>query len=148
MAYKKSGLENRLLLNYVKDLAPAKKQLFESIFELNQTCEENHEHVFVDNLEKLVYGIKDALNLETRYRIEEIAENLEFIYRLKGLKEGYRFGNLPEETEEKNIAELYKLIADSCEKLNPKQISLAAGLIHYLSTSERWERVNYLRFME
>ncbi|MCW1299662.1 MAG: hypothetical protein QXD02_05070, partial [Candidatus Parvarchaeum sp.] len=144
MVYKKNSLENRLLLNAIDNVAPNKKRLLNEVFQLNSDCKENHDPFFIDNLEKFVYNLKGSISSETSYKIEETVENLEFIYNLKELKKDYKFGNLPEKGEEENIAELYKLIADNCEILNYKQLSAAASLVHYLSTSDEWEKVNYL----
>ena len=146
MVYRKTSLENRLLFNAITDLTPNKKQLLNRIFELNSSCKENHEPFFIDNLEKFVYNLKDSLNPEANYKIEEITENLEFVYNLKELKKDYKFGNLSEKGEEENIIELYKVIADNCEKLSYKQLDKAASLVHYLSTSNKWEKVNYIHF--
>ena len=147
MVYRKNGLESRLLFNAINDLSPNRKQLLNEIFELNNSCKENHELFFIDNLENFIYKMKESLNAEENYKMEEIMENLEFIYNIKELKKEYKFGNLPEKGEEESIIELYKIIADNCEKLNYKKISNAASLVHYLSTSDKWEKVNYIHFL-
>jgi hypothetical protein len=147
MVYRKNSLESRLLSNTTSDLSPNKRILLNEIFELNSSCKENHEAFFIDNLEKFVYSLEDSLNSEEKYKIEEITENLEFIYNLKELKDNYKFGNLPEKGEEENIIELYKVIANNCEKLSYKQLSKAASLVHYLSNSDKWEKVNYISFL-
>jgi len=147
MVYRKNGLESRLLFNAINDLSPNRKQLLNEIFELNNSCKENHEPFFIDNLENFIYKMKESLNAEENYKMEEIMENLEFIYNIKELKKEYKFGNLPEKGEEESIIELYKIIADNCEKLNYKKISNAASLVHYLSTSDKWEKVNYIHFL-
>lgn len=147
MVYRKNSLENGLLFNATIHLAPNKRKLLNEIFELNHRCKENHEPFFIDNLEKFIYNLKGSLNPESSYKIREIVENLEFIYNLKKLKNDYKFGNLPEKGEEENITELYKVIADNCEKLSYKQLSITADLVHYLSTSNKWEKVNYIRII-
>ncbi|MCL4376140.1 hypothetical protein M1558_01455 [Candidatus Parvarchaeota archaeon] len=144
MVYR-DGLENKLL-NTVNNLTTNKRQLLNEIFELNRNCKENHEPFFIDTLEKFVYNLK-SLNPGASYKIEETLENLEFINNLKELKKDYNFGNLPERGEEESITELYKVIADNCERLNYKQLSIAAGLVHYLSTSNNWEKINYLHLL-
>ncbi|MCL5976263.1 MAG: hypothetical protein M1580_01555 [Candidatus Parvarchaeota archaeon] len=147
MVYKKTSLENRLLLNTIDNVPPNKKRLLNEIFKLNSDCKENHSPFFIDNLEKFVYSMKGSISSEASYKIEEIVENIEFIYNLKELKKDYKFGNLPEKGEEENIAELCKIIADNCERLSYKQLSAAASLVHYLSTSNEWEKVNYLHLL-
>ncbi|MCL5106882.1 MAG: hypothetical protein M1322_02070 [Candidatus Parvarchaeota archaeon] len=146
MIYKKTNLESRLL-SIVGNISSAKKELLREISELNSNCTANHDPFFVDNLEKFGYNIKNGLDATTKYKIEEVTENLEFIYKIKELKQGYKFGNLPEKAEEENIIGLYKVISDNCEKLDNKQISLAADLVHYLNTSDKWEKVNYFHFL-
>ena len=147
MVYRKNSLENRLLSNAINDLPPNRGRLLNEIFELNSSCKENHDPFFIDNLEKFVYNLKKSLNPEENYKMEEIMENLEFIYNLKELKRDYKFGNLPEKGEEESIIELYKVIADNCENLSYKQLSNTASLVHYLSTSDKWERINYTHFL-
>ena len=147
MVYRKNNLENRLLSNTITELTPNKKRLLNEIFELNSNCKENHELRFIENLEKFVYSLKNSLSAESNYKIEEIAENLEFIYNLKELKKDYKFGNLPERGEEESIIGLYEVISDNCEKLSYNQLSKAAGLVHYISTSDKWEKVNYIHFL-
>jgi hypothetical protein len=147
MNNKKNNLENRLLPITMSNLTPKRKQLLNEISELDRSCKENHEAFFIDNLEKFVYNLKPRLNPEASYKIEEIVENLEFIYNLKELKKDYKFGNLPEKGEEENIICLYKIIADNCEGLSYEQISMAASLVHYINTSNKWEKINYIHLL-
>ena len=145
MVYIKNKLENTLLSRIAETCSGPRKQLLTKIFKLDSSCKENHEPYFVNNLNGFVRDLSKRLDPADRFKLEEIAENLSFIYNIKELKQNYKFGNIPENSEEDNLKGFYKVISDNCEIMSKKQISTAADLIHYLSTSDSWERVNYIR---
>jgi hypothetical protein len=125
-------------LNKIKILLKANK--------LNRDCYLDHDFSFTSDLEELCYGLYKRLDDHNGYIIEESLENLKFIYNLKQLKKGYKFGNLPETGEEEGIKNFYAVISEKSELLNEKEIDLMAKLIHYFNSSDDWIRVNYMHY--
>lgn len=147
MVYIKNKLENSLLSKIADDCSHSRRQLLTDIFQLNTSCKKNHSPYFIKNLKTFVKDLNESLDSTDKFKLEEVIENLSFIYGVKELKQDYEFGNLPEASEEENLKDFYKIISNNCEIMNKKQLKNAANLIHYLSTSYNWERVNYIRYL-
>jgi hypothetical protein len=147
MVYVKNKLENSLLSKIADNCSKSRKQLLTEIFQLDTNCKDDHSPYFINNLKGFVNDLSKSLDSSDKFKLEEIMENLSFMYNVKELKQNYKFGNIPEESEEENIKAFYKTISENCEIMSKKQISKAAILVHYLGTSSDWERVNYVRYL-
>jgi hypothetical protein len=146
MAYRKNRLEDKLLSRIIESMPTGKNRLIAAVTERDKNCRQDHDPYFVDFLEKFSACVYSKLDSKNKYDLEESIENLEFIYNLKELKSGYKFGNLPEKGEEDSISELYSVISNNCDKLTRKDMDLAVEVIHYLNSSSKWEKVNYMHY--
>jgi hypothetical protein len=146
MAYPKNRLEDKPLSRIIEGIPTGKNRLIAAVTERDKNCRQDHDSYFVDFLEKFSSSIYGKLDSKNKYDLEESIESLEFIYNLKELKSRYKFGNLPEKGEEDRISKLYSVISNNYDKLTRKDMDLAVEVIHYLNSSSKWEKVNYMHY--
>lgn len=124
-----------------------KEKLINKVLEKDKSNDPIDENRFIERIEKFKESIENKLDKAENYEIEEIIENLTFIYDIKNIKEGYLFGNVPEKGEEETIEKFYMFIGKNYTKIGYKQEEDAAYLIHYFNKSSKWGKVNWIRYI-